>query len=93
MAFVAALAAAAAIAVWAMLPEVPMPPKISLKQQLMPLADPRIGLTLLTALLTMSGLFTDYTYFTVEFDRAIADNGIVFEGLLVLWGAAGTLAK
>jgi predicted MFS family arabinose efflux permease len=93
MAFVAILAAAAGIGVWTMLPEIPMPPKISLKQRFKPLADSRIGLTLLTTLLTMSGIFTVYTYFTVAFDRVIGGNGIVLGGLLVLWGAAGTFAN
>lgn len=90
MAFVAAIAAVAGLGVWAMLPEVPLPPKINLRQRLAPLADPRIGLTLLTTLLTMAGLFTVYTYFTVVFDRAIAGNGMVLGALMVLWGAAGT---
>jgi predicted MFS family arabinose efflux permease len=90
MAFVAAIAAAAAIGVATMLPEISLPPKISLKQRLAPLADPRIGLTLLTTLLTMAGIFTVYTYFTVVFDRAIGGNGLVLGALLVLWGAAGT---
>jgi predicted MFS family arabinose efflux permease len=93
MAFVAGLATVAGIGVLTMLPEVPMPPKISLKQRLVPLADPRIGLTLLTTLLTMSGIFTVYTYFTVVFDRAVAGNGIVLGGLLMLWGVAGTFAN
>jgi predicted MFS family arabinose efflux permease len=93
MAFVAALAAVAGIGVWTMLPDVPMPPKIGLKQRLVPLADHRIGFTLLTTLLTMSGIFTVYTYFTVVFDRAIDGNGLVLGGLLVLWGAAGTFAN
>src|SRR6201996_2834018 len=93
MAFVAGLAVVAGGGVWALLPEVPMPPKVSLQQRLKPLADPRIGYTLLTTLLTMSGIFTVYTYFTVAFDRAILGNGMVLGALLVLWGAAGTLAN
>jgi predicted MFS family arabinose efflux permease len=93
MAFVAGLALVAGVGVWALLPEVPMPPKVTLRQRLKPLADPRIGYTLLTTLLTMSGIFTVYTYFTVAFDRAILGNGMVLGALLVLWGAAGTLAN
>lgn len=93
MAFVAGLAAVAGLGVWTMLPEVPMPPRISLKQRLKPLADPRIGFTLLTTLLTMSGIFTVYTYFTVVFDRAIGGSAVVLGTLLVLWGAAGTFAN
>lgn len=93
MAFVAVLAAVACVGVWAMLPEMPMPARISLKQRLKPVADARIGFTLLTTLLTMSGIFTVYTYFTVVFDRAIGGDGVVLGGLLVLWGMAGTLTN
>jgi predicted MFS family arabinose efflux permease len=93
MAFVAGLAALAGLGVWTMLPEVPMPPKISLKQRLLPLADPRIGLTLLTTLLAMSGIFTVYTYFTVVFDHVIGGDAVVLGTLLVLWGLAGTFSN
>ncbi len=93
MVFVAALAVVAGVGIRTMLSDVPMPPKVSLTQRLKPLADPRIGFTLLTTLLTMSGIFTVYTYFTVVFDRAVAGNGIVLGILLVLWGAAGTFAN
>jgi predicted MFS family arabinose efflux permease len=93
MVFVAALAAIAGIGVWTLLPEVPTPPPISFKQRLEPLANPGIGLTLLTTLLTMAGIFTVYTYFTVVFDRAIDGNGMVLGSLLVLWGGAGTFAN
>ncbi len=51
------------------------------------------GFTLLTTLLTMSGIFTVYTYFAVVFDRAIAGDGLVLGALLVLWGVAGALAN
>ncbi len=93
MAFVATLAGLAAIGIWTMLTEVPMPPVVTMKQRLIPLADHRIGLTLLTTLLAMSGCFTVYTYFTVVFDRAIANSGLALGGLLVLWGAAGTVSN
>jgi len=93
MAFVAILAAVAGIGVWTMLSDIPMPPKISLSKRLAPLADHRIGLTLLTTLLTMSGIFTVYTYFTVAFDRVINGNAAILGGLLVLWGAAGTVSN
>jgi predicted MFS family arabinose efflux permease len=93
MAFVAGIAAVAGTGIWALLPEVPMPPKVNLRQRFAPLADPRIGFTLLTTLLTMSGIFTVYTYFTVVFDRVIGGSGILLGALLVLWGVAGTLAN
>jgi len=93
MVFVAGLAALAWIGTKALLPEVPKPPKFTLTQRLKPVADARIGFTLLTTLLTMSGIFAAYTYFTVVFDRAIGGDGIVLGGLLVLWGLAGTVTN
>jgi len=93
MAFVAGIAAIAGIGVWTMLPEVPMPQRISFRQRMAPLTDQRIGLVLLTTFLTMGGIFTSYTYFTAVFDRVIGGDGILLGALLVLWGAAGTIAN
>ena len=93
MAFVAALAAISALGVGTMLSDVPSPPKISLLKRIAPLADPRIGLTLGTTLLTMTGIFIVYTYFAVVFAQLISGNPIVLGSLLVLWGAAGTAAN
>jgi MFS transporter, DHA1 family, inner membrane transport protein len=93
MAFVAALAAISALGVGTMLSDVPSPPKISLLKRIAPLADPRIGLTLATTLLTMTGIFIVYTYFAVVFAKLIGGNPLVLGSLLVLWGAAGTAAN
>src|SRR3984885_8158274 len=92
MVFVAALAAVSALGVGTMLSDVP-PPMISLLKRIAPLADPRIGLTLATTLLTMTGIFIVYTYFAVVFAKLIGGNPIVLGSLLVLWGAAGTAAN
>lgn len=93
MVFVSALGAAAFLGVWAFLPEMPLAPAISLRQRLQPLADARIGLTLSTTLLAMSGIFVIYTYFAVVFDRAIGGNPTTLGILLVIWGLAGTAAN
>jgi len=93
MALVAALAAISALGVGTMLSDVPPPPKISLLKRIAPLADPRIGLTLGTTLLTMTGIFIVYTYFAVVFAQLIGGNPFVLGSLLVLWGAAGTAAN
>ena len=93
MAFVAALAAISARGVGTMLSDVPSPPKISLLKRIAPLADPRIGPTLGTTLLTMTGIFIVYTYFAVVFAQLIGGNPFVLGSLLVLWGAAGTAAN
>lgn len=93
MVFVAALGAASCLGVWAFLPEMPLPPVVTLRQRLAPLADARIGLTLATTLLAMSGIFIPYTYFTVVFDRAIGGNPAMIGGLLVMWGVTGTVSN
>jgi DHA1 family inner membrane transport protein len=93
MLFVAALGAAAGLGVWAFLSEVPLPPAVSLSKRLAPLADSRILLTLATTLVNLSGIFTVYTYFSVAFDRAIGNDAVALGGLLVLWGAGGTVAN
>jgi MFS transporter, DHA1 family, inner membrane transport protein len=93
MAFVAALGTIAGLGVWIFLTEVPLPPAVSLRKRLAPLADMRVGLTLATTFLGLTGIFTVYTYFAVVFDRAIGGNAVVLGTLLVLWGAAGTFAN
>lgn len=93
LAFVAALGAAGFVGVWTLLPEVPLPPAISLKKRFEPLGDSRVGLTLLATLLAQIGTFLIYTYFSVVFDRAIGGNPAVLGGLLVMWGLAGTLSN
>ncbi|SDD41424.1 MFS transporter [Paraburkholderia lycopersici] len=91
--FVAALGAVAFIGVWALLPEMPLAPAITLGKRVAPIADSRVALTLATTLLAMSGIFTVYTYFSVVFDRAVGGQAIVLGVLLVMWGAAGTASN
>lgn len=93
MLFVAVLAAASGIGVAAFLSHIPMLPAVPLNKRLAPLADARVGLTLATTFLFFSTAFTIYTYFAVVFDRAIGGNPTLFGGLLVLWGAAGTISN
>lgn len=63
--------AAASIGVRTLLPELPLPAQITLRERLAPIADRRIALTLLTTLMARSGNFIVSTYFAVVFDRAI----------------------
>lgn len=93
MVFVAALGTVAGLGVLTFLTEVPLTPAVSLGKRLAPLADVRVGLTLATTFLGLTGIFTVYTYFAVAFDRAIGGNAVVLGALLVLWGAAGTFAN
>ncbi len=93
MVFVSVLGAAAALGVLTLLSQVPLPPKVGLAQRLAPVADSRVGLTLLTTLLALAGNFTVYTYFAVVFDRVINGSTAVLGGLLITWGLSGTLAN
>lgn len=91
--FVAGLGAMAFVGVWALMPEIPLPPAVSLRKRFAPLGDSRVGLILATTLLAQIGTFIVYTYFSVVFDRAIGGSAAVLGGLLVLWGLAGTLSN
>jgi predicted MFS family arabinose efflux permease len=93
MGFVSALGAGSFVGVWLLLPQMPLPPAVTLRKRLAPLADRRVGLTLATTLLAMSGLFTVYTYFSVVFAQAVGGSTTVLGLLLVTWGAAGTLSN
>jgi len=89
MYFVSALGLAAGLGIMALLRKLPMPPKVGLRARLAPLREARVGWTLLTTFLGMAGNFVVYIYFSVVFDRVLA-NAIVFGALLVVWGTSGT---
>lgn len=93
MVFVSALAATSLAGVLVFLADIPLPPAVSLRQRVAPLADPNVVLTLLTTFIYMSGIFSVYTYFSVVFDRVIGGSPLMLGALLVLWGAAGTAAN
>jgi predicted MFS family arabinose efflux permease len=50
-------------------------------------------LALATTFLFFTAAFTIYTYFAVVFGGAIGGNPTVLAGLLVVWGAAGTISN
>jgi predicted MFS family arabinose efflux permease len=91
--FVAALGAVGFAGIWFLLPEVPLPPAISLRKRLAPLTDTRVGLTLATTVLAQIGTFIVYNYFSVVFDRATDGKAPLLGMLLVFWGLAGTLSN
>lgn len=91
--FVAALGLASLVGVWALLPQVPLAPPVSLRQRLAPLSDSRVALTLLTTFCTYSGLFLVYTYLGVAFDRVTHGSATVLAGLLLAWGLAATIGN
>ncbi len=88
--FVAAIGTLAGLGVAWRLPEIPMPPAVSLSRRLAPLADSRVLLTLLTTWLVYGGLFLVYTYIGLSFDRATGGDSRGLPGLLLLWGVAAT---
>lgn len=93
MVFVSALAAASAMGVWRLLPQLPLPTKISIAQRIAPIGDSRVALTLLTGLVYQTGHFISYTYFTVVFDRVLDHRPLLIGALLVLWGASGMVVN
>jgi MFS transporter, DHA1 family, inner membrane transport protein len=90
MVYVAGLGSVSLFGVWALLPKLPEPPAVHLRERLAPLADVRVGLTLATTLFAMSGIFIVYTYFSAVFERAIGESPMTMSILLLTWGAAGT---
>lgn len=90
---VAVLGAAAFFGILAFMPDVPLPPAISLRARLSPLTDARVGLTLTTTVLAQIGTFIIFSYFSVVFDRATGHSPAVLGVLLVLWGLAGTFSN
>lgn len=93
MVFVAALAVSAAIGVALLLSHIPLLPPVTLAQRLSPLSDLRVGLILASTFLFFTAAFTIYTYLSAVFTRAIGHNPAILSGLLVLWGAAGTVSN
>jgi MFS transporter, DHA1 family, inner membrane transport protein len=87
------LGGAAFAGILAFLPEVRLPPAITLIKRLSPLTDSRVGLTLITTVLAQIGTFIIFSYFSVVFDRATGHSAMVLGGLLVLWGLAGTCSN
>ncbi|WP_233833757.1 MFS transporter [Paraburkholderia sp. ZP32-5] len=93
MIYVAALAAMSGLGVATLLSEIPKLPPISMAKRLAPLADARVGLTLISTLLFFTGVFTVYTYFAVVFDRAIGGNPAILSAALVAWGLSGVVSN
>ncbi len=92
MYFVSAVGLVAGLGILVLLERVPLSPRIGLMARLAPLRDSRIGWTLLTTYLGMTGNFLVYVYFSAVFDRVLVD-ALVFGALLVVWGASGTLTN
>ncbi|MBF6989047.1 MULTISPECIES: MFS transporter [unclassified Cupriavidus] len=91
--FVTALGVAAMIGVWAMLPSVPRPAAIKLRERLAPVRDKRIALTLLTSLFAFGGFLMVYTYAGVVLEPVTHGDERVLAGMFLLWGVAATLGN
>ncbi|HVE07368.1 MAG TPA: MFS transporter [Paraburkholderia sp.] len=91
--FVTLLGMVAMAGVWAMLPQVPRPAAIGLRQRLAPLRDARVALTLLTSFFGFGGFLMVYTYAGVVLQRVTHGDGRLLAGLFLLWGVAATVGN
>lgn len=88
--FVAALGLVSLAGVWTQLRDVPEPARISLRERLAPVRDPRVALTLLTSLFAFGGFLMVYTYAGLALDRVTHGDARVLAAMLLVWGIAAT---
>ncbi|SOY58535.1 Major facilitator family transporter [Cupriavidus taiwanensis] len=88
--FVTALGVAAMIGVWTLLPSVPLPAAVRLRERLAPVRDLRIALILLTSLFAFGGFLMVYTYAGVVLEPLTHGDERMLAGLFLLWGVAAT---
>ncbi|MGO4307673.1 MFS transporter [Cupriavidus sp. RAF12] len=88
--FVTALGIVAMIGVWTMLPSVPLPASVRLRERLAPVRDMRIALTLLTSLFAFGGFLMVYTYAGVVLEPVTGGDERILAGMFLLWGVAAT---
>lgn len=91
--FVAVLGFFAMIGVWTLLHSLPQPERISLRERIAPVRDPRVALTLLTSMFAFAGFLMVYTYAGLVFDRATGGDERVLASLLLVWGVFATLGN
>ncbi|NOV24248.1 MFS transporter [Cupriavidus necator] len=91
--FVTALGVAAMIGVWTLLPSVPLPAAVRLRERLAPMRDLRVALTLLTSLFAFGGFLMVYTYAGVVLEPLTHGDERMLAGLFLLWGVAATVGN
>lgn len=91
--FVTALGIVAMIGVWTMLPSVPLPASVRLRERLAPVRDMRIALTLLTSLFAFGGFLMVYTYAGVVLEAVTHGDERILAGMFLLWGVAATVGN
>ncbi|MDQ0141241.1 MFS transporter [Cupriavidus necator] len=91
--FVTALGVAAMIGVWALLPSVPLPAAVRLRERVAPMRDLRVALTLLTSLFAFGGFLMVYTYAGVVLEPVTHGDERMLAGLFLLWGVAATVGN
>lgn len=91
--FVALLGLLAMAGVGATLKAVPQPPRISLRERLQPVRDPRILLTLLTSLFAFGGFLMVYTYAGLVLLPVTRGDERMLAVMFLVWGVAATLGN
>lgn len=91
--FVTAIGVIAGLAVAWRLDGIPAPPPVGLRQRLVPAADRRVALTLLTTFLLFAGLYAVYTYIGLVLARATGGDGTILAILLAVWGVASVIGN
>ncbi|WP_029002132.1 MFS transporter [Azohydromonas australica] len=91
--FVALLGLAAMAGLALLLREVPMPPRISLRERIAPVRDMRVALTLLTSLFAFGGFLMVYTYAGLVLRPVTGGDERTLAGLLLVWGVASTVGN
>jgi predicted MFS family arabinose efflux permease len=81
------------VGVRTMLRSAPQPARIKLRERFAPIRDIRIALTLLTTLFAFGGFLMVYTYAGLVLDRVTSGDERVLAGMLLFWGAAGTVGN
>ncbi|RTL39630.1 MAG: MFS transporter [Burkholderiales bacterium] len=91
--FVAGLGLVAVAGVALLLRDVPTPPRVSLRERISPVRDPRVSLTLLTSLFAFGGFLMVYTYAGLVLHPATGGDERTLASLLLVWGVASTIGN
>ncbi|WP_213816832.1 MFS transporter [Glaciihabitans sp. dw_435] len=88
--FVVILGAVVVVGVSTLLRRIPLPAPLTARQRFAPLANARVGVTLITVVLLVTGQYSGYTFFGSVQDRATDGNGTILAILLFVYGVFAT---